>query len=354
MQNSQSKPLDTKKLLKNIFTVFILGIIINVFLSFYMDFSDLNQSLTNVKIYHLFIPFFSYIFIYIIESLRLVIVLRILKYKIPFKEAFFNSVMGYLFSFLTPIATGGQPFQIYHLKMLNIKARESSSIILSRFVENILTIILIIIIFMKEVMNILYNMDLNKNILFLGLFTSIFFAIIFLFFLIRPDLIGTFIRKIENTKIILFIEKKTNKKNIALALEKWTQELKESVSILWGKNIHIMILDILLGVLVLLLQSFSMYYIFDILLNINMNYFHFTLIYFLILIISFYIPTPGASGGIEGVYILVFSNLVKKKSMVILSIFLWRLTTYYFQIFFGLLLLMFYMKISKSKNNIRR
>lgn len=332
------------KIIKNLIIVLILGMVINIIFSLYTDFGKMLDNLKEVKLNFVLIPFFIYIVVYIIESIRLKIVLNVFNYKISFKDSFFNNVMGYFFSFLTPLATGGQPFQIYHLKALNIKARESSSIIISRFVENIISIIAIVMIFLGKVLNIVYTTNLNRKILFLGLITSLFFAFFFLIFLMRPDYIGKFAKKIENTKFISFLEKKFRKKDLSEKINKWTMELKDSVSTLWKKNLYIMILDILLGMVVLLLQVYSMYFIFYEIMKIQMNFFEFSLIYFLLLLVSFYVPTPGASGGIESVFILVFLDFFSSKSLIVLSVFLWRISTYYLQILFQFIIFILYFK----------
>ncbi|WGS65028.1 lysylphosphatidylglycerol synthase transmembrane domain-containing protein [Marinitoga aeolica] len=351
---SQSSPgfINKKNIIKNLIFVLALGLGINIIFSFYTDFGKMGEALKTIKLGYFLIPFFVYIVVYLIESLRLTIVLRLFKYKISFKDSFFNSAMGYLFSYLTPLASGGQPFQIYHLKTLNVKARESSSIIISRFVENTISIIIIILIFIRRVLDIVYTTNLNRKILFLGLVTSLFFAIFFLFFLIRPDYIGKFAKKIETTKFIILLEKKFNKQKLSEKINKWTIELKNSVTILWRENLYIMILDIFLGLIVLLLQAYSMYYLFFKIIKIDMNFFEFSLIYFLIMLVSFYVPTPGASGGIESAYILVFLDFFKNKSLIVLSIFLWRISTYYLQIFFLFILMGIYFRKTKGDLHI--
>ncbi|OQY10721.1 MAG: hypothetical protein B6I29_00740 [Marinitoga sp. 4572_148] len=348
MSQSNELFMNKKNIIKNLIIVLALGMGINIFFSFFVDFKEIGEAMKTVKFEYFLIPFFIYIIIYIIESLRLKIILRLFEYKISFNDAFFNSSMGYLFSFLTPLASGGQPFQIYHLKTLNIKARESSSIIISRFVENTISIIAIILLFIRKIFDIVYNTNLNEKILFFGLITSLFFAIFFLFFLIRPDLIGKFAKKIENTRFVLFLEKKLNKKNLAEKINKWTLELKNSVNILWKKNLYIMIIDIMLGILILLLQAYSMYYVFFEIMKINMDFFEFSLIYFLIMLVSFYVPTPGASGGIESAYIIVFLDFFNHKSLIVLSVFIWRISTYYLQILFSLILLVLYFRKNKG------
>ena len=197
-------------------------------------------------------------------------------------------------------------------------------------------------------LNIIVKSGFNSKILLIGLLSSLFFAIFFLFLLIRPDFIAKFAKKLENTKFMLIIEKKINKKNLSGKIINWTLELKNSIALLWKKNFLIMIFDILLCIFQLILQPYAMYYLFIKILEINMNFLDFSLIYYLVFLISFYIPTPGASGGIESVFILVFLDFFANKEKIALVIFIWRLTTYYLQIFFQIILLMIYLKFKRE------
>lgn len=54
------------------------------------------------------------------------------------------------------------------------------------------------------------------------------------------------------------------------------------------------------------------------------------------LIVSSSFPTPGASGGAEGTFALIFSLLLPAQSPVGIAVLLWRLLTFYFPLFAGM------------------
>ena len=58
--------------------------------------------------------------------------------------------------------------------------------------------------------------------------------------------------------------------------------------------------------------------------------------------VVYYIPTPGASGSIEGAYQILFSSITGNSKGVLISIIGWRFATYYLQIIIGGIFSFFY------------
>ena len=51
-----------------------------------------------------------------------------------------------------------------------------------------------------------------------------------------------------------------------------------------------------------------------------------------IALVSAYIPMPGGSVGAEGIFYLIFSQIVPEGAPILMAILLWRLISYYFTI----------------------
>jgi uncharacterized membrane protein YbhN (UPF0104 family) len=58
-------------------------------------------------------------------------------------------------------------------------------------------------------------------------------------------------------------------------------------------------------------------------------------------LVVYYIPSPGASGGLEGVYTMVFTLYTGQPQLSFIAVTVWRFATYYLQIFFGLIVFLF-------------
>ncbi|NUU95111.1 hypothetical protein XO10_02235 [Marinitoga sp. 1135] len=340
---TENKIFNKKMIIKNILLAIFIGLAVNIVFIFYSDFEKIKETILYTKLSDFFIPFIIFIAVYIIEAIRLDIVLRSLGHKITFKDAFTNSVINYLFTYITPLAMGGQPFQIYHLKMLGIKARESTAMISSKFIEYQYTVIFLIVVFISKIKFIVNQEVLSYKVLLGGFTVTIIFSIFFTALLVEPLLVIKILKKFPKLK----------KKRI-LKLESWTMELRENIAFLWKKNFFVMVIDIILGILSLMIQSYTLYVVFSYKIqNFNLDFFTFFPLYLLVYLLVFYFPTPGSSGGLEAVYVLIYSSIFKNSSNVLISILIWRIATYYFQIVFGLIMLflnknLFFNQISEN------
>lgn len=61
------------------------------------------------------------------------------------------------------------------------------------------------------------------------------------------------------------------------------------------------------------------------------------------------IPTPGGSGGVEGLFVLFMGPLIDRSAFIGLSVFVWRVITYYFSIGIGIMAMFWYVNRTVSK-----
>lgn len=54
------------------------------------------------------------------------------------------------------------------------------------------------------------------------------------------------------------------------------------------------------------------------------------------------IPTPGGSGGVEGLFVLFIGPLIDRPGFIGLAVFLWRILTYYISIVIGIFAMIWY------------
>ena len=60
------------------------------------------------------------------------------------------------------------------------------------------------------------------------------------------------------------------------------------------------------------------------------------------------IPTPGGSGGVEGLFVLFLGPLIDRTAFIGLSVFVWRVITYYFSLGIGIMAMFWYVNRSVS------
>ncbi|MEW6564461.1 MAG: lysylphosphatidylglycerol synthase transmembrane domain-containing protein [Spirochaetota bacterium] len=342
---------ERKKLLTSMFWAVLIGLIANLGIAFLMDFKDILGALKKVDYTILLVPFFCYLLIYFIDSIRLIMVLGQFHLRIPLWEAFYNGVVFSLFSNLTPMATGGQPFQILHLTSIGIDSKKATNVALSRHVEFMFTAFAIFMISIPTAVGLANSMKIGREPMYIGFIVSLSTTLFFLFTLITPDTLSKFVLRFEKTKFGHWLSKKLGKENWAELFHHWATSLKEEIGFLWAEKTHIMILDVSLGLLNLTLQAFSLFYVLERLTPIGATFFHIMATFVIINLVIYYIPTPGGSGSIEGSYIWVFSGMNNAPAATTVAIVLWRFATYYLHIVFGLIMFFMYSYMKDKKQN---
>jgi hypothetical protein len=326
---------ERKKLLQSMFWAVLIGLVANLGIAFFMDFKDILGALKKVDFSILFIPFFLYICIYCIDTLRLIMVLRQFNITISIWEAFYNSVNVALFSNLTPMATGGQPFQILHLTSIGIDSKKATNVVLSRHVEFMFTAFFIFVISIPTAIGLANSMKIGRGPMYIGFMVSLVMSIFFLFALISPNAISRFILRFDKTKMGYFLGRILKRENWAEVFHRWATSLKEEVSFLWAEKTPVMLMDLLLGLINLCLQALSVYYVLMKLTPLQSTFFHIMSTFVIINLVVYYIPTPGGSGSIEGAYIWIFSGINNSPAATTVAIVLWRVATFYLHILFG-------------------
>jgi glycosyltransferase 2 family protein len=345
---SFTQSANLKTILRAVIVVVIIGLLVNLLIAFLLDSQMIFQALKRVSIVLLIVPFLSYLLTYFVDSLRLRLILSQFGYKVPFADRFRNSVIGGFFSNLTPLASGGQPFQVYHLQTVGVDLKISTNIILSRFVEYVLTSLVILAVSLRYALAFTASIGAGRYVMYVGFAISLFFGLVFLGILVRPDILGKTVLVFEKSRIGRLVSRLIKRDGWGEAFIAWCDRLRDEVYFLWTEKLHIMLLDIVLGLVNLVLQVFSLQYVVHALTSTSIHFIKFFVTFVIANLVVYYVPTPGASGSVEGIYSLVFSGLTGHPDSTFVSVVIWRVATYYLHIFFGLVLFTLYMKKAQS------
>lgn len=319
-----------------VFNTIVMILSVSIFVSFFIFSNGYNLLLKHFKTLDnrwLFIAFLCMVTFWTLETLILYLVSKTL-YKIPnlLVKSLKFSMVGQFFGAVTPFNSGSQPSELYSMVENGIPAGPSGSILMIKFIihEIILTLFSVLALVFKfnyfnsKIPHFIYfcifGFVLNASI--------IFFA---LFFLASKNL---------SKKFLLVILKILNKvhivKDINSTYGKFEIELISfhENSILLSKNIGMCILAS-----VLTFMQWTAYY--------SIPYFIYrsfgfneidiiTMIFAHVFLTMFMscIPLPGAEGGAEGGFYLIF-GLFFKSSTIISAIFIWRIIIYYSTIGIG-------------------
>ncbi len=288
---------------------------------------EVFRSLLNVDMSIYAVSFAIFTSSYILEALRMKIVLAGGGYHIKFKDSVLNNILGYTFSYLTPFAMGGQPFQVYHLRKLGVDSGYATGVMAVRILENSLGATVIAIVVLNTDMAWIVK---RGQIVFLGILLS---------FSVSFALISSMIRPKTVLPIVKLGAKLFRREKWVRDFVEWIERFKTGVEIMWKKKIKLMILDIFMWFVALSLQLYSLHYVIIRLIHQHINFWKIFGIINAVNALAYFVPTPGSSGGIETTYQIVLTGLTGKPDEMLLAVTIWRIVAYYSQIVIGLILL---------------
>ncbi len=352
--------MNKKKTIKYVILVIAILIVLIILLTSLGDIKKIaNIFKTSVKWYYLLACLGAVlIYFFFVESSLDFLFKK--KYKDISSFQIYNIAgSGLFFDAITPFSTGGQPFEAYALKRLNVKLSDSTSILLVNFlvyqiVLNVFTSILLIF----------YYPRIHEQVDNIVIFIIVGFSINF-FIMALLILIGTtkFMGKAIIKLMDLLCKIKFLNKYLGKEKENFKQYVNDMQSAFKDMKNH-------LGVVALctIIRSISLiiYYSIPFLafLSIGINLGFDNFIYCIAvtsfsLTIAIWVPTPGSSGGAELAFTTLFVGLIdneskdERQSLALSGMLVWRFFTYYLSIIYGFIrYLIFEKKMSKIEKNI--
>jgi uncharacterized protein (TIRG00374 family) len=246
------------------------------------------------------------------------------------------------------MSTGGQPSQLAAMIQMGMEGGRSTSILLMKF------IIYQIVVLFAYVFTIIFgfHMVMTK---FAGL--AIFIAIGFLIhvssiiFLLAIMFAYHFTKNATNALMNL-LEKFFKKERV----EKWRAATLEKIDTFYAESQKLkkekkkLIVASILTVLQLLF-FYSIPFMVLTALNVPCSWANVTQMNIMIIMFMAIIPIPGASGGAEYSFQALFSTFISSHGALILAMFIWRFSTYFFGMILGIFGWIFKPKKIKSSES---
>jgi len=265
--------------------------------------------------------------------------------KASIRTAFRVTMSGVYFNSVTPFACGGEPFQISCLMKDGVPVGSCANIVMVK------STIFQASVFLSSIMSFVMNAkSLNRMVGKLNLFFIIGVSInvvIILFLLLF------LVNKSVARKVVNFVFRLLGKCHIIKKPEKYIRKKEEGIecfinaSRLIFSDLGVIIKSFLYQLLNLLLGYIIPFFL---LLSLEGRYGSIVDIITsqaILRQITAYIPSPGAAGGAEGISYFFFRNFFTKVPVVSV-ILIWRILTYYFNVAFAGLYLLF-IKEKKEK-----
>lgn len=321
-----------KKYIVNLAVILLIGGI-SVYLSIGNQLNSTIESLKNCNIRWLMLVFVLMVIYYLINAINLTIFARVYKKDYKLSQGIVNSLAGIFFNGVTPMASGGQFYQVYAFNKQGIRATYSSSILLMVFIvyQSVLVIYTSIIM-------------LLRFSYFSSIYSS-FFSLAILGFMINLVVISSLFlgaksKRLQDffcNKVILVLAKLHIVKNYYETKTKTERKLEDfrlEMNML-QKNRTLLIQSIILNFLKLtVLYSITFFCAKAMDAHVTYRAFLDLLgITSFVYLISDFVPLPGASGGSEGTFFILLNVFLKGATTATLLV--WRFSTYYLGLILG-------------------
>lgn len=320
----------------NKFNLIICGfafLVMVVYIFCFDGVENLVRSITTVNFGFLLLAVCCIFGYWVLESVTLHLSAKSIAPQARFKDSLFVTIIGQYFNCITPFASGGQPMQAYYYVKRGIPLSAAMTALISRFIvyQFVLTV--------YSVIFLIFKLPMFREGEFKGLTVLVIIgflintAVILLLFMV--SFFRTPTTKLAHGIVYLLgklrIFKNPEEKIVAVdqTLEQYYEHF------LFIKSKPLLILKMCGLTFAQLFLYFSITYV--IYLGFGMNetdLFTITACQSFVLMISSFVPLPGALGAAEGSYAAFFSKIFG--SYTGFSTFVWRFLTFYLPILIGL------------------
>ena len=280
-----------------------------------------------------------YCFVY---KLSLIILVKRQYPNMKFWDLYLISGSEFFFNAVTPFSSGGQPFQAYALKQKNVSLSDSTSQLLLNFLAYQVSLNLISIVCAIIYFNRLFNDIDNFIILFIVGFSINLCIMVLLLLLGCSKLFGrALIGLINGICKIKPIRKLVGDKTDSVA--QYVNDMQVAFKAM-RKDLKIWFLCLFTKVVANMIYyciPFIGFYVIGNPITEKEFWYCFALTSFS-LTTTIWVPLPGASGGVEFAFLVLFKNLITSggatdpDSVAQSGMLIWRLLTYYFVLSYGL------------------
>ena len=280
---------------------------------------------------------------WLLEAISLHIVMKAIHPEQKFRHTLIVAVLGQYFNCITPFSSGGQPIQAFYLVKYGAPLSSALTALLTKFIayQLVLTVYSAVILIFR----IGYIAD-NPAMVFLvivGFIVNsavIAFLLLLAFFRKAATKLAHFLVKVL-AKIRIVKDRDEKLKYVDGELEMYYQNFQFIKSRPW------LIIKICIATVIQLTVYLAISYVIYLSFGLSDSDF-LTIISFqaFVLMISAFVPLPGAAGAAEGSYVLFFKDIFG--SYTSLSTFIWRFLTFYLAIIVGIILSLIISRRSKS------
>lgn len=268
------------------------------------------------------------------EGLKYLVMIFSTTRKIRFGLAMKTAAIGKYYDNITPLGTGGQPFQVYYLYKNKVPSDAAGVLpIVAVTVMQLALVILSVLVF------VFYGDVIQNNGLKIAAYFGTAFSMLFPLAVIAFSFLPTFsfkiaswgLRLLHTLHLVKRFEEKMKK------TEEYLVKFKRSMQYI-AKSVLIILPLFILSV-IYHMALFSIPYVAIKAAGMDVSYIQVTAMCVYVYAAIAFIPTPGNSGGAEVSFTMIFTML--SGGVLFWTMLLWRFAGYFFVIIIGLLIVLY-------------
>ena len=324
----------------------IAFVVMIVMLFFVDDPKQIAEALLTANPLFLLMSVACIVVYWLLEAIGLHIIMKAIHPEQTFRHTLVVAVLGQYFNCITPFSSGGQPIQAFYLVKYGAPLSSALTALLSKFIayQFVLTVYsAIILIFRIGTIADNPTMVLLVIIGFIVNAAVIAFLLLLAFFRKAATKLAHFIvRALGKIRIVKDVDEKL--KYVDGELEMYYQNFQFIKSKPW------LIIKAAITTVIQLTVYLSISYVIYLSFGLSgTDYLTIISLQAFVLMISAFVPLPGAAGAAEGSYVLFFKDIFG--SYTSLSTFIWRFLTFYFAIIVGIIVSLIISRGNKSEKN---
>lgn len=319
-----------KKYSNYIFFVFLIGATAAVILT-QVDPVTFYEIIKKTKVIYLFLGIGCVFLYWILEAYMLLKLMRRDNPNEKVSFAFTLTIVGQYYNLITPSATGGQPIQLYEMSKKGYGFGVGTAVLVEKYaLYQVSVTFLAILGTILSIVTLHRSLDAAKWLIGVGLIVNIagvvlIFILAFNANVARAIMLGC-VKILVKLHIFKNYEKYYEKverfiKEYSLAIDELKKHKKETMGLFLVSLVQILIFYAV-SYCVYLALGFNTESAFTIICLQSILY-----------VAVAFIPTPGAAGGAEAGFLLIFGSIYGPTAPI--AMILWRIITFYFIILFG-------------------
>ena len=273
---------------------------------------------------------------WICEAITLHVSLKTMYPKQKFGNSFKITMIGQLFNNITPFASGGQLMQAYVMSKEGKRASDTASALVVKYVitQSLLIVFTIVVVLSQFT----FFAQLFKDLIWIGMigiFLNVGVVICFFLAGVKKDFVMKvcrpcirFASKIHIGKFRLVKDPEARIKKLTASVENFSEQFYKMKN--HKKTLVVMTVVGLAQNIFYYAITYMVYRAFG---NIGTSFFEIITAQAFLMLIMTVFPTPGAGGGAEGGFLLLFSEIFK--SGINMSILFWRVYVFYLPVIVG-------------------